>query len=80
MSGLSTLGSDTNLMELCDSAFDTWALTAAQAAGDACAICHAQWPRPRVELGMLSDGSAIYGCAECAELAEAPATADLALA
>jgi hypothetical protein len=44
------------------------ALTEAQAMGEACAICHARWPRPRIALGILDDGGTAYGCDECAAL------------
>ncbi|WP_394345498.1 hypothetical protein [Actinorugispora endophytica] len=37
--------------------------------GDACAVCHTRWPRPRDPLGELPDGTEVYGCAECAEIA-----------
>ncbi|MFC7329450.1 hypothetical protein [Marinactinospora rubrisoli] len=46
--------------------FDPGALTPAQLMGDACAICHAKWPRPRQPLGELPDGSEVFGCDECA--------------
>ncbi|GAA3745747.1 hypothetical protein [Salinactinospora qingdaonensis] len=46
--------------------FEPESLTSAQALGDACAICHAKWPRPRRPLGALPDGTGIYGCGECA--------------
>ncbi|WP_376767015.1 hypothetical protein [Spinactinospora alkalitolerans] len=46
--------------------FDPGSLTTAQVMGDACAVCHAKWPRPRRPLGELPDGTGVYGCAECA--------------
>lgn len=72
MSGLNTMGFSADPTVLTDTALDTWALTTAQMMGDACAVCHSHWPRPRAPLGTLTDGSAIFGCADCAELAEAP--------
>ncbi|MGI5120576.1 hypothetical protein ACQEU5_13710 [Marinactinospora thermotolerans] len=54
--------------------FDPDALTTAQLMGDACAICHVRWPRPRCPLGELPDGSGVYGCDECAGIAVAHAT------
>ncbi|GAB3489298.1 hypothetical protein GCM10027440_36490 [Nocardiopsis coralliicola] len=41
-------------------------LSSAQCMGDACAICHARWPRPRHALGELAGGGLVFGCAECA--------------
>lgn len=46
--------------------FDSRSLTQAQAMGDACAVCHVKWPRPRHPLGELPDGPEVYGCDECA--------------
>ncbi|GAA3987711.1 hypothetical protein GCM10022630_35550 [Thermobifida alba] len=44
-------------------------LSDAQVMGDACVVCHARWPRPRQQLGVLPDGTRVYGCSECARLA-----------
>nr|WP_133740746.1 hypothetical protein [Actinorugispora endophytica] len=52
-----------------DEVFDPGSLTKAQVMGDACAVCHTRWPRPRDPLGELPDGTEVYGCAECAEIA-----------
>ncbi|MBB6173029.1 hypothetical protein HNR23_003089 [Nocardiopsis mwathae] len=41
--------------------------------GDACAICHVKWPRPRTPLGGLPEGHEVYGCDECAGIVEAHA-------
>lgn len=49
--------------------FEREALTAEQMLGEACAVCHAKWPRPRTSLGRLPDGSMAYGCTDCAEIA-----------
>lgn len=48
--------------------YDPESLSAAQCMGDACAVCHVQWPRPRTILGVLPDGGRVLGCGECAEL------------
>ncbi|WP_343233515.1 hypothetical protein [Streptomonospora sp. PA3] len=37
--------------------------------GDACAVCHARWPRPRRRLGASSEGGPLFGCEECAGFA-----------
>ncbi|WP_408648514.1 hypothetical protein [Streptomonospora mangrovi] len=34
--------------------------------GDACAVCHVRWPRPRHPLGDSPEGGELYGCDECA--------------
>jgi len=34
--------------------------------GDACVVCHKRWPRPRVRVGRLPDGSGVFACDECA--------------
>ena len=53
-------------------------LSDAQVMGEACVVCHARWPRPRRQLGVLPDGTRLYGCSECAQLAMgAPADFDL---
>ncbi|MUL42149.1 hypothetical protein FZ103_13330 [Streptomonospora sp. PA3] len=49
--------------------FDAGALTFAQVMGDACAVCHARWPRPRRRLGASSEGGPLFGCEECAGFA-----------
>ncbi|MBB6118686.1 hypothetical protein FHS13_000618 [Nocardiopsis algeriensis] len=46
--------------------YDPEALSAEQRMGDACAACHTRWPRPRRVLGVLPDGSQVFGCGECA--------------
>ncbi|WP_046468007.1 hypothetical protein [Allosalinactinospora lopnorensis] len=48
--------------------FDPGSLSSVQCMGDACAICHAKWPRPRTPLGELPDGTRVYGCRECADI------------
>ena len=48
--------------------YDPLTLTVTQREGNACAVCHARWPRPRRVLGVLPDGNPVHGCAECAEL------------
>lgn len=48
--------------------YDPLTLTTAQRAGDACAVCHTRWPRPRRILGVLPGGDSVHGCAECAGL------------
>ncbi|MCY9785474.1 hypothetical protein KIK06_16430 [Nocardiopsis sp. EMB25] len=48
--------------------YDPEALTGDQRMGDACAVCHTQWPRPRRVLGQLPDGCHVFGCRECADL------------
>ncbi|WP_394356410.1 hypothetical protein [Spiractinospora alimapuensis] len=80
MSGLSTMGFSVDPTVLTDTALDTWALTTAQTMGDACAVCHSHWPRPRTALGVLADGSPIYCCAECAEITQTPVGGQMALA
>ncbi|GHC75572.1 hypothetical protein GCM10007079_11030 [Nocardiopsis terrae] len=46
--------------------YDPSWLSRAQRMGDACAVCHTKWPRPRRVLGEQPDGSHVYGCDECA--------------
>ncbi|MBR8740727.1 hypothetical protein [Nocardiopsis sp. MG754419] len=46
--------------------YDPSLLSRAQCMGDACAVCHTKWPRPRRVLGELPDGAHVYGCDECA--------------
>ncbi|PKK13112.1 hypothetical protein [Thermomonospora sp. CIF 1] len=46
--------------------FDPEALSAVQCEGDACVVCHKRWPRPRVRVGRLPDGSGVFACDECA--------------
>nr|WP_184080381.1 hypothetical protein [Nocardiopsis mwathae] len=53
--------------------FDPGSLSTAQIMGDACAICHVKWPRPRTPLGGLPEGHEVYGCDECAGIVEAHA-------
>ncbi|MDA8370776.1 MAG: hypothetical protein M0026_13055 [Nocardiopsaceae bacterium] len=48
---------------------DPETLSTAQIMGDACAVCHVKWPRPQYPLGVLPDGTGLFGCAECADLA-----------
>ncbi|OLT28149.1 hypothetical protein BJF83_01320 [Nocardiopsis sp. CNR-923] len=48
--------------------YDPEVLTGDQRVGDACAVCHAQWPRPRRVLGRLPDGARVFGCHECADI------------
>ncbi|RNL84873.1 hypothetical protein EFW17_10595 [Halostreptopolyspora alba] len=48
--------------------FDPGSLSSAQRMGDACAICHTKWPRPRARIGELPDGATVFGCRECAEI------------
>ena len=50
-----------------DGAFGT--LTAEQAVGEACGICHARWPLPQIPLREPTDGATIYVCRDCGELA-----------
>lgn len=68
MSGLSTMcHPGTTDAETTDTyIFDPAELSAKQSMGGACAVCHVRWPRPRVPMGALPDGSRVYGCAECA--------------
>lgn len=80
MSGLSTMGFSTDPTVLTDTALDTWALTTAQTMGDACAVCHSHWPRPRMPLGTLTDGSQIFCCPDCADLAQNPIGGAMAMA
>ncbi|CAL9547521.1 hypothetical protein SUDANB121_04385 [Nocardiopsis dassonvillei] len=58
--------------------YDPDSLSAEQCAGDACAVCHTRWPRPRIALGVLPDGGPVFGCGDCAALvgAGSPAAAD----
>ncbi|GAA4940814.1 hypothetical protein GCM10023224_23230 [Streptomonospora halophila] len=71
MSGLSIMcdsdieNTDTTDIHL----FDAGALTVSQLMGEACAVCHARWPRPRHRIGVSSDGGAVFGCRECAGFA-----------
>jgi hypothetical protein len=46
--------------------FDPSVLSAAQRSGDACIVCHKQWPRPSVRVGRLPDGAGVFACADCA--------------
>ncbi|GAA1544063.1 hypothetical protein GCM10009678_28410 [Actinomadura kijaniata] len=46
--------------------FDPRALTRAQRQGDACVACRKRWPRPRVRVGRVPDGSGVFACADCA--------------
>jgi hypothetical protein len=53
--------------------FDPQGLTCAQCDGDACVVCHKKWPRPRIRVGRLPNGGAVFACPDCAEaLAPAP--------
>ncbi|MBB5999661.1 hypothetical protein [Streptomonospora salina] len=71
MSGLSIMcdsdieNADTGDIHL----FDAEALTIAQLVGEACAVCHARWPRPRHRIGASSEDDELFGCRECAEIA-----------
>ncbi|WP_306370369.1 hypothetical protein [Nocardiopsis sp. CC223A] len=58
--------------------YDPESLSAEQCTGDACAVCHTRWPRPRIALGVLPDGVSVFGCGDCAALvgAGAPVAAD----
>ncbi|GII78183.1 hypothetical protein Sru01_31650 [Sphaerisporangium rufum] len=47
--------------------FDPDDLTAPQRAGDACAVCHKKWPRPRVRVGRLPNSAPVMACEDCAE-------------
>ncbi|MFV2198911.1 hypothetical protein [Nocardiopsis sp. LOL_012] len=51
--------------------YDPETLTTAQRAGDACAVCHVKWPRPRRVIGVLPDGGRVRGCRDCADLVSA---------
>ncbi|MBV2367104.1 hypothetical protein KUM37_27795 [Streptomonospora sp. NEAU-YY374] len=46
--------------------FDPGSLSTAQMMGDACAVCHVRWPRPRHPIGGSPEGGELYGCDECA--------------
>ena len=48
--------------------YDPESLSAEQRMGDACAVCHMRWPRPRTALGVLPDGEQVFGCGDCAAL------------
>ncbi|KIH98366.1 hypothetical protein LP52_14385 [Streptomonospora alba] len=48
---------------------DAGALTVAQLVGEACAACHARWPRPRHRLGASSEGDELLACRECVGIA-----------
>lgn len=52
--------------------FDPGALSAAQRDGDACVVCHKKWPRPRVRVGCLPNGSGAFACADCAPVLPKP--------
>ncbi|MQY02958.1 hypothetical protein ACRB68_09930 [Actinomadura sp. RB68] len=52
--------------------FDPSALNAAQRHGDACVVCHKRWPRPRVRVGVVPDGTGVFACADCAPALPAP--------
>ncbi|GAA1121493.1 hypothetical protein [Nocardiopsis composta] len=72
MSGLSILpyaGTDDETTDI--HIFSPELLSDAQCMGDACAICHARWPRPRHPLGVLPDGGCVFGCAECSGIVAA---------
>lgn len=45
--------------------FDPEPLTAAQRSGRACVSCSKRWPRPRVRVGRLPDGSPVMACDDC---------------
>jgi hypothetical protein len=60
--------------------FDPGVLTTAQRYGDACVVCHKKWPRPRVRVGVLPDGSRVLACADCAPALPQPRAADPATA
>ncbi|MDS1270605.1 hypothetical protein RIF23_09875 [Lipingzhangella sp. LS1_29] len=45
------------------------ALTAEQAIGEACGICHARWPLPQVPLVESAEDAPLYVCRDCATLA-----------
>ncbi|WP_394326567.1 hypothetical protein [Nocardiopsis trehalosi] len=45
--------------------------------GDACAVCHVKWPRPRHPIGLLADGGEVYGCDDCAGIAASHAARTL---
>lgn len=51
--------------------YDPGSLSSEQCMGDACAVCHVKWPRPRRALGELPDGTCVYGCDECAGIVQA---------
>lgn len=51
--------------------YDPDSLSWAQCVGDACVACHTKWPRPRRVLGVLPDGSQVFGCQECAAIIDA---------
>jgi hypothetical protein len=56
--------------------FDPAALSAEQVYGDACVVCHKKWPRPRVRVGCLPDGSKVLACADCAPALPKPRAAE----
>jgi hypothetical protein len=58
--------------------FDPGALSAEQIYGDACVVCHKKWPRPRVRVGRLPDGSRVLACADCAPALPRPRVAESA--
>ncbi|GAB3449447.1 hypothetical protein GCM10027570_23920 [Streptomonospora sediminis] len=64
---------DTSDIHLCESG----AFTFAQLMGNACAVCHARWPRPRHRIGESPDGEELLGCEECAGFAAEHTSADL---
>jgi hypothetical protein len=45
--------------------FDPEPLTAAQRSGRACVSCSKRWPRPRIRVGWLPDGSPVMACDDC---------------
>ncbi|MCW2899400.1 MAG: hypothetical protein JWO67_1665 [Streptosporangiaceae bacterium] len=56
--------------------FDPGVLSAEQLYGDACVVCHKKWPRPRVRVGRLPDGSKVLACADCAPALPRPRAAE----
>jgi hypothetical protein len=57
--------------------YDSGSLSTAQIMGDACAVCHVKWPRPRHPIGLLADGGEVYGCDDCAGIAASHAARTL---
>lgn len=51
--------------------WDAAALSGAQRAGSACVGCGKRWPRPRVPVGTIPDGTPMMACPECAALMDA---------
>ncbi len=51
---------------------DPASLTAPQRLGRACVVCHKRFPRPRVPVGTLPDGTVVRACEDCARITRSP--------